>query len=122
MKLYLNKTNLIFRNDEVATELLEGASLTSNGNVIFASENKIVYFPIEKGRAYEVSLTPISGQPVYKWANTTEMPVVGTSILDYGAGGGISKPLIRKIIAENNGYHIIEVTSYQATIKVKIVE
>lgn len=122
MKLYLNKTKLIFRSNEVTTELLEGASLTNNGNVIIASGNKIVYFPIEKGRTYNISLTPISGKPIYKWGNTTEIPVVGTSILDYGAGGGISIPFIRKITAEINGYHIIEVVSNQATIKIEIVE
>ena len=119
MRLYLNNTRLIFRSNEVASELLEGASI--NDNVIIKSASKIVYFPIKKGRTYKVTATPVSGSPVYKWGNTTEMPVVGTSILDYGAGGGISKPLIRKVIAENNGYHIIEVLDAAATIKVEII-
>lgn len=120
MRLYLNKTRLIFRSNEVTTKLLEGASI--NGSVIIASASKIVYFPIEKGRTYKVSATPVSGLPVYKWGNTIETPVVGTSIIGYEAGGGVSRPLIRKVIAENNGYHIIEVLDADATIKVEIVE
>ena len=120
MKLYLNKTRLIFRNNEVTTELLEGASI--NSNVIIASASKIVYFPIEKGRTYKVSAIPVSGAPVYKWGNTIETPVVGTSIIGYGSGGGISHTLTRQVVAENNGYHIIEVFDADATIKVEIVE
>jgi hypothetical protein len=104
----------------LTTELLEGASI--NGNVIIASASKIVYFPIKKGRTYKVSATPLSGSPIYKWGNTTETPVVGTSIIGYDSGGGISSTLTRQIIAENNGYHIIEVMDADATIKVEIVE
>lgn len=120
MKLYLNKTKLIFRTNEVETKLLEGASI--NGNEIIASASKIVYFPIKKGGTYKVSATPVSGSPIYKWGNTTEMPVVGTSIIGYDSGGGISSTFIRQIIAENNGYHIIEALDADATIKVEIAE
>ena len=120
MRLYLNKTRLIFRNNEVATKLLEGASI--NGNVIIASASKIVYFPIEKGRTYKVSAIPVSGMPIYKWGNTTETPIVGTSIIGYDSGGGISSTFTRQVVAENNGYHIIEVFTKDATIKVEIVE
>lgn len=119
MRLYLNKTRLIFRSNGVTTELLEGASI--NGNVIIASASKIVYFPIKKGRTYKVSATPVSGSPIYKWGNTIETPVVGTSIIGYDSGGGISSTFTRQIIAENNGYHIIEVLDADATIKVEIV-
>ena len=120
MRLYLNKTKLVFRNNEVATKILEGASI--NANVIIASASKIVYFPIEKGRTYKVSATPVSGSPIYKWGNTTETPVVGTSIIGYDSGGGVSSTLTRQVVAENNGYHIIEVMSGRdATIKVEIV-
>lgn len=126
MKVFLNKTQLVFQTNEVKTARVEGVGLTQQTEgvgVIVANEAGVSYFAIEKGKRYQVTLTPTEPEtrPVYKWGNSTEIPSIGVTLTDYSSGGMTTLPTTREIVAPYDGYHVIQIYSAPATLKVTLV-
>lgn len=117
MKLILGRTTLVFKSDVVKTQTIEGLGMS---NIEVTSGNGLICFPIQKGTTYKVVNTPLSGSPIYKWANTEAFPTKGTPISDYAGGGGMTSATTREFTASIDGYHIIQVTTDSATIEVTI--
>lgn len=124
MKILLNKTKLVFQTNEVKTARVEGVGLSQQSEgvgVVNAQECGVSYFAIEKGKRYQITLTPLDGgKPVYKWGVASEIPKLGTTLTDYSSGGMTSLPTTKEIVAAADGYYVIQIYSGSATLKVTI--
>ena len=126
MKIVLSKTTMVIKKEktikfEVINDLtIAGNSATTQQIVSGSDLQCIVVLEAEKGVKYKITLTPQSGSPTYKWGNTNSKEI-GTLIINYNGGGGVSGSKI--ITTTGNDFKYFVISKFKdVDISIEIVE